>query len=43
MSKEAERSLVLILVFEGFVDPLSQGFAVEDEAFGDRRLHTQDY
>lgn len=31
-------SLVLILVFEGFVDPLSHGFAMQDETFGDRRL-----
>lgn len=37
----AEPSLVLVLVFEGFVDALSHGFAMEDEAFGDRRLHTK--
>lgn len=39
----AEPSLVLILVFEGFVDTFNHGFAVEDEAFGDRRLHTTEY
>lgn len=43
MSKEAAPSLVFILVFEGFVDALSHGFAMEDEAFGDRRLHTEEY
>lgn len=31
-------SLVLVLIFEGFVDALCDGFAVEDEAFGDWRL-----
>lgn len=39
----AEPSLVLVLVFEGFVDAFSHGFAMEDEAFGDRRLHTKEY
>lgn len=31
-------SLVLVLIFEGFMDALCDGFAVEDEAFGDWRL-----
>ncbi len=31
-------SLVLILVSEGLVDAFCDGLAVEDEAFGDRRL-----
>lgn len=43
MFKEAEPSLVLILVFEGFVDTFGHGFAMEDEAFRDRRLHTKKY
>lgn len=43
MFREAEPSLVLVLVFEGFVDTFSHGFAMEDEAFRDRRLHTKKY
>lgn len=43
MPKEAEPSLVLILVFEGFVDTFSHGSAVQDEAFRDRRLHKKEY
>lgn len=35
-------SLVLVLIFEGFVDALRDGFAVEDEAFGDWRLRMYD-
>lgn len=31
-------SLVLVLVFEGFVDAFRDGLAIEDEAFRDRRL-----
>lgn len=38
-----ESSLVLVLVFEGFVDAFSHGFAMEDEALRDRRLHTKEH
>lgn len=35
---EIKTSLVLILVFEGFMDTFCNGFAMEDEPLCDRRL-----